>query len=371
MCDSNQKKISVLVVGQTPPPYHGQAIAIAELVKAKWPDITISHVRLAYSRSAQEVGRFGIMKVWHLLQCAWQTIRELRKAPDTILYYPPGGDTVPVIRDILFMFMVRRFAQRLVLHFHACGLAETFTNKPWLKKAAIRAYGEIDAAIRLQPSIPPDAESLSPKRIFTVPNGLDVPAVTPSLKSKGSALRILFAGLHTEEKGIYIVVEALARLLQMGLNVEVHTMGSWRSKAEEKKCLQLVKDKNAEGKIRFMGSLTGEDKWQEYVDADIFFFPTFYSAELMPLVAIEAMAFSLPVVASKWRGLADMIDDGKNGYLFPIKNTDIAVEKLATLVRDRTLRQKIGRDARLCYEKHYTLAEHLRVMSEVFHDVAA
>ena len=364
------RNIEVLVVGQTPPPYHGQAIAIAELVNAPWQDITVSHVRMAYSRSAQEVGRFGIMKIWHLLQCARQTVKELKNNSNLILYYPPGGDPVPIIRDILFMFLVRRHAHRLVLHFHACGMADTFARKPWIKKAAINAFGKVDAAIRLQPSIPPDAESLCPRRLFTVPNGLDVPAVSPSPKTDGSAVRILFAGIHTEEKGIFIVVEALARLLRMGLDAEVHTMGSWRSKAEKEKCLQFVQANNLEGRIRFNGSLTGRDKWQEYADADLFFFPTFYSAELMPLVAIEAMAFSLPVVASEWRGLTDMIDDGKNGYLFPVKNVGTAVEKLARLVRDRELRRQIGEDARLCYEKYYTLSAHLQAMRDVFYAVA-
>ncbi len=363
---NKSKQVHVVVVGQTPPPYHGQAIAIAELVNADWSDISIHHIRLAYSGSAAEIGKFSFRKVWHLFSRAFQTIHLLRKHPGAILYYPPGGSTLPIIRDVVFLCLVRPFAGKLVLHFHASGIKKTLQPKWWLRKVALLAYGKADIAIKLQPSIPDDAEYLAPKKIVIVPNGLDVPDTNRMQKKDKEIIKILFAGTHTEEKGIFIIVDVIKRLCEMGHKVEMRMMGSWGSAAEEEKCRRLVKENRLERNIIFLGSLTGNAKWQEYANADIFFFPTFYRAELMPLVIIEAMAFSLPVVASRWRGIVDMVKDGKTGLLFPVKNIDAATKQLEILISDATLRKSMGEYARSCYEKNYTLDKHLDAMHQVF-----
>ena len=364
----------VVVVGQTPPPYHGQAIAIAEVVNASWDELDVRHVRLAYSRAAGDIGRFSLAKVLHLFSRAWMTVRLLRRNPGAVLYYPPGGNLVPIMRDVVFMFLVRRYAGRLILHYHACGMAEVFEGRPWLRKLALLAFGRVDAAVKLQPSVPPDAESLNPERVVIIPNGLDVPEIKALPKSSDAPVRILFAGLHTEEKGIFIVVDVLEKLVAMGLNVEVRSMGSWRAEEEERRCHRLVEQKKLGERISFLGTLSGDEKWREYAAADVLFFPTFYRAELMPLVVIEAMAFGLPVVASEWRGLRDMIDSGQNGFLFPIDDkaaaVDMAADCLARLVREPGLRRKVGTAARRSYQLKYTLAKHLDAMHRLFLEVS-
>jgi len=358
--------LHILVVGQTPPPYHGQAIAIAEVVKADWPDISVSHVRLAYSSSAEEIGKFSFGKVGHLFSSIRKAVRELRKHSEVILYYPPGGSTIPIIRDIVFLFFVRPFASKLILHFHAGGMKKALDANWLLRKFALQAYGKADLAIKLLTSIPADAEYLAPQRVAVVPNGLDVPKIPSVSKKQGEPVRILFAGTHTEEKGIYIIIEAIKRLRQMGLEAEMHMMGSWDSKSTEEDCHRLVKESGLERSIIFLGCLDGEKKWQEYADADLFFFPTFYRAELMPLVVIEAMAFSLPVVAGRWRGLVDMVSEGVTGFLFPTKDVDEATKLLASLITDASLRRRMGEAARNIYEQNYTLAGHLDAMHREF-----
>src|SRR5438128_4986243 len=58
---------SIVVLGQTPPPYHGQAMMINRLVRARFERIRVHHVRMAFSSSMQEVGTFGFVKVARLV----------------------------------------------------------------------------------------------------------------------------------------------------------------------------------------------------------------------------------------------------------------------------------------------------------------
>ena len=59
-------RIQVLIVGQTPPPQHGQAIMIQMLVDGPLKGIDIHHLRMAFSDNMDQVGRFQMRKVAHL-----------------------------------------------------------------------------------------------------------------------------------------------------------------------------------------------------------------------------------------------------------------------------------------------------------------
>ena len=67
------------------------------------------------------------------------------------------------------------------------------------------------------------------------------------------------------------------------------------------------------------------------------------------LAAIEAMALSRPVVHSDVGGAAELISQGRNGFLFPANDTPAFVDKLAVLA-DRRVSQRMGRDARATVE---------------------
>ncbi len=67
--------------------------------------------------------------------------------------------------------------------------------------------------------------------------------------------------------------------------------------------------------------------------------------EAFSMAAIEAMALGRPVVHSDVGGAAEMIEPGRNGYLFPVGDTDALVEKLAILA-GRTDCERMGRAAR-------------------------
>jgi glycosyltransferase involved in cell wall biosynthesis len=71
--------------------------------------------------------------------------------------------------------------------------------------------------------------------------------------------------------------------------------------------------------------------------------------EAFSLAAIEAMALGRPVVHSDVGGAAEMISQGRNGFLFPVNDTRALVDKLAILA-DRTVSRRMGHDARATVE---------------------
>ena len=360
--------VRVLVVGQTPPPVHGQAMAIEALVNGPLDGVEVTFIRMHFSRSTHEIGRFGLKKVTHLASLVGRSLLALGRDRDLVLYYPPGSTMMPVLRDVVFLGLVRPLARATVLHFHAGGVSQFVQSRAWLRGIARRALGGAEAAIHLLPSATPDGQYFEARSIHHVPNGADVPLVPRSRPDDGE-LRLLFVGLHTESKGVRLVIETVRDLNQRGVPCHAHLVGEWCDGAEQHACEQLAARYGVLDRVVFRGRRTGAAKWQEYADADVFYFPTFYEAELMPLVIIEAMAYSLPVVASRWRCIPDVVQDGVTGHLFAPRDLEQAVALLAKLHEDPDRRAGLGAAGRERYQERYTLARHLAAMSAVFKEV--
>lgn len=92
--------------------------------------------------------------------------------------------------------------------------------------------------------------------------------------------------------------------------------------------------------------------------------------EALSLAALEAMAMARPVVHSEVGGAAEMISPGYNGFLFPVGDTDILVQKLATLSEpNRALR--MGRNSRRLVEKSFSEVGMLDRFEQVLQDLCA
>ena len=80
-----------------------------------------------------------------------------------------------------------------------------------------------------------------------------------------------------------------------------------------------------------------------YAGHDLFVFPSL--VEGMPLCLLEAMASGMPVVTTDTCGMADVIEDGRNGLL--VKPVDAAsfAEAVARLICCPELRERLGRAA--------------------------
>ena len=79
-------------------------------------------------------------------------------------------------------------------------------------------------------------------------------------------------------------------------------------------------------------------------------------SELLGLVLIEAMASGAPVVASRLGGVPEVVADRETGFLVEPGNTDELRERLAQLLDDRTLADRLGRRARELVLERFTWA---------------
>jgi glycosyltransferase involved in cell wall biosynthesis len=368
----------VLVVGQTPPPFGGQAIMIERFVKCKMADVELIHVRMGFSSNMNEVGRVRISKILHMFGLILRIIYHRFADRVRILYYPPSGpDRVPVFRDIIILIATRWLFDKTIFHYHASGLSELYGELSPAEKWLFRkAYFGADAAIRLSELTPPDGKLLEAKREYLIPYGIDdpcpeftpLPHVEPITKDR--PLRILFVGILRESKGVLVLVEACAKLMGAHVPFEVEIMGQWYSDEFKELITQRIKELKLERHVRFLGVVTGNQKFPYYRKADVFCFPSFFNCEAFPVVVLEAMACGLPVVSTRWRGIPAMVDEGETGFLVEPHDASAVASRLIALADDVALRESMGLAGRAKFERNFTIARHASRMRHMLLETA-
>ena len=83
-------------------------------------------------------------------------------------------------------------------------------------------------------------------------------------------------------------------------------------------------------------------------------FPSYYK-EGLPKSLIEATAIGRPIITTDSIGCRETVEDGKNGYLIPIKDSEQLAEKLSVLIENKDLRTKMGQVSRKLAVKYFSL----------------
>ena len=389
----------IVMVAQTPPPAHGQAIMNQYLLEGQYQKIRLHHVRMAFSEEIAEVGGFRWKKVTHLFSVLFRIIAARLRTKSPVLYYPPASpNMVPFLRDCVLLICTRWMFPRTVFHFHANGIAGLYARLPWVLKLAFRAaYMRPDIAIAISEYGKADGVFLNASEIRLIPNGipdqadksligdgevgdgrwgLEAGRLELEVGDEGKAFdvrrstlnsthpKILFVGMVCAEKGVGVLLEACRTLRDRGVSFDCEVVGRASSVVEEQTFRDFIRDHDLGARVTLTGPLHYEAKWQAYAAADVFCFPTFYSAESFGLVAVEAMMSGLPVVSTNWSGLPDIVVEGETGYLVPPRDAASVADRLELLIKDPELRKRMGVAGRKRYEENYTVERFRKNMEQ-------
>ena len=300
----------LVIVGQTPPPWHGQAVATQLLFDHDWPGFQVRRVRMAFSTEMEEIGRVRLRKIAHVFDI-WKSISEATGCNrDAILIYPPASPNwTPVLRDLILLPRIRRRFGKVIYIYHAGGVGEWFTKSRLRRWVGRLAYGRSDLNLEVAREAPSPHEVLRARRWAWTPYGVNVPALPEKTSTGDGVTVVLYVGSLQEGKGVLEVIRTAAILKARGREADFRfrLVGKWFSTDFEEQARRLVVELGIEAMIEFPGQLTGTEKWQAYRGANLFLFPTHYESEAFPLVLIEALACGLPVITTRWRGIPDLV----------------------------------------------------------------
>lgn len=359
----------ILVVGQTPPPYGGQAVMIQHLVDWKYQDVIIYHVRMVFSRGMKDMGKLQLYKIFHLLEIILKIYYYRIFKHADVLYYPPSGPNSAVFRDMMILFPTRWMFKKTIFHFHASGLSEHLKRDNKIFQYIFRkSFFNPDVAIRLSESCPNEGARINAKQEVIVPNGLPDEAKIQNNHIKKKELNILFIGLLEESKGELDLCRAIKILKDKGIKCKARIAGEFKTLDYKEKFFNFINSNSLSESIEYLGIIRGEKKQNAFRQSDVFCFPSYFHSESFPLVLIEAMSYGLPIVTTRWRGIVDMVQDGYNGYLVDIQSPQLVAEKLAVLINEEN-RSIMGANARAFFDERYDIRQHLKLMEKIFNTI--
>ena len=145
--------------------------------------------------------------------------------------------------------------------------------------------------------------------------------------------------------------------LDFDLSLCVFGDGPMHSQMED-----LAKKLGISDKVNFMGVFN--NLGPIYKSASLLLLPSQH--ESFGLVALEALACGIPVVASRVGGLPEVIEDGQNSFLFERNNLDEAIEKSIRVLTDAQLRKEICANGILTATQKFAMAKIVKQYESVY-----
>jgi glycosyltransferase involved in cell wall biosynthesis len=328
---------------------------LAELRRSR-----VRYVRVDTADPADALGNRGrwtlhnvVLACRHLVEA----VRKIARADVSAVYIPIAQDFPALFRDLAFILAARLFAKPTVVHLHGGAFGDYYGSRSRPTRRMLdAAFRGVDIGIVLTDRLRPALECVLPSsRVVVVPNGVDIPQSPGRVEgSEDGRIRVVFLSSLLPSKGVFVYLEALAQARKGQPGMVGIVAGPWPSPEVRDAALEKVHGLGLKDDVEFVGPVHGGEKSALLLSADILCLPSYYPLEGQPLVVIEAMAASLPVVATAWRGISDTVVDGETGLLVETPSPKLVAEKLSYLAENPEERTRMGAAGRRRYEQLYT-----------------
>jgi glycosyltransferase involved in cell wall biosynthesis len=172
------------------------------------------------------------------------------------------------------------------------------------------------------------------------------PPSPPAMDSRRAERSILFVGRLVERKGVSHLIRALGGVRRrMPARLIVIGDGPERSRLE-----QLARDVGVAAHIDFRGRVSDEELHRAYAAADVFVLPSVLDArqdtEGLGVVLLEAMNYSVPVIASDIGGITDIVQHDRTGLLVPPGDEGALAHALTRVLLDKAVADRLAAEGR-------------------------
>lgn len=160
--------------------------------------------------------------------------------------------------------------------------------------------------------------------------------------------RLLFAATWRKNKGIEDLVPAVEALLDRSPELEFIVLGG----GVPDEVVLSAFSARIRSRVRCERTSNERETADAFARADLLLLPSLF--EGTPLTLMEAMMSGLPIVTTRVCGMRDVIDDGRNGLLIPIRAPQAIVDAVDRFRADSSLRRALGTAAQRDAVERYT-----------------
>ena len=301
------------------PPIHGASkvgdmIINSSLISS---ELESKFLKIKGTQRLDEIGKFSLLKIKHSFKLFFGLISKLFLFKPSIIYFTVSPQGFAFYRDLIISIPIKIYCLfktcSIYYHFHAKGIEE-FASKSIISKTLTGLFLKNANLIFISSQMQSEVNSIKGyKKIFFLNNGvndnLDDSSFRNILKNKNKEINILYLSNMMKEKG-YDTVLNLAKKTKF-LNqkdIKFHFAGEWSSKSDELYFKNFVEKHKLEEYVEYHGLVSGKDKFNLFVEAKAFIFPSKYKKEVFPLSVLEALSYGLPVIAFNAGAISEIIN---------------------------------------------------------------
>ena len=325
--------MKVVLLAPTPPPAGGLAGWTERMMKA-----SLKHgwkVEVVDEKQLGTRGLFSSNKIkrnfadeWKRCRRIWNDLKiALSDTEVKVVHSCIPSTTFAMMREYVCACITHKRKRKFIIHFR-CTLPNTTKGKLGIIMLR-KLCNKSDFIMVLNKQSEDFAERLTKTPIEVVPNFVDVAEAESSFKVREAIKKVIYVGGVIETKGALEAFE----LADYFPEIEFEFVGD----VPEENRVLAEKHKN----VVVTGALPHSDVKERLLEADIFLFPTHFYGEGFSNALCEAMAVGLPCLVTDWAANADMIDNGKGGYIVSIHAVDKAAEALRKMF-DKSVRKQMS-----------------------------
>ena len=249
----------------------------------------------------------------------------------------------------------------------SCRGTETHTltqRAPAERAAMLDAYRHADAVHCVSGELADSMQALGGQRehVFVNRPALDVATITPAQRrSTDGVLRLVTTGRLVWQKGYDHLLVALTKLRDRGVRFHMQILGD----GDLRRLLAFsVGDLGLDAHVELVGAVPSAQVLERMLASDVFVLSSV--TEGISNAVIEAMAAGLPIVTTDAGGMAEVITDGVEGFVVPVRDPEALADRLAVLAADEPRRHEMGRAARAKALAELSLERQASVFEQIY-----
>lgn len=170
----------------------------------------------------------------------------------------------------------------------------------------------------------------------------------------GHSCHFLFLGNLIPEKGVLLLITACKILAEKNYNFFCIIAGNNSNLLSKEQLEKSIQENGISNQVKAIGPRYGNSKEELLDSVDVLVLPTMYGNECFPLVLLEAMQHSLPIISTPVGAIPDLVTEGENGFLIPENNPIALAEAMAKMIRNPQTAHEMGLKGYDRFMKNYT-----------------
>ena len=336
-----EKQFKIIAIGPLPnvkkKSFSGQAImfsGMTEFLKDNNSHVDVIDI----SSSSESNSRYCryIEYVNIFLQLLFNCVR--RKYD--LAYLTSSLGKLGIHRDIIFIFILRIFRVKIILHQFGADISGIGTLSKGYRKRFCRLMESVSAIIvegNYIESLLAEVPEIKDK-LHVIPNGLPYEgrrAQRPKYYDGGEPFVLFYLSNLIRSKGYFDVLKAMNILVNIkNLNVRCVFAGRFMPSADDEikfdnsvnEFNKYIDEHGLKNKIEYFVGLYGNEKEDYFLSANVFTLPTYYINEGQPVSIIEAMSYGCVPLVTEYRHIPMMVNENNGCFVMPRDPEGIAAQ---------------------------------------------